>query len=208
MIEGKALHVFGHALVPTRSLDLSDPATEEAIHVGIATSPSGRWSVIKLLNPSEESPWSYEFWLYDARTGARPVDLEVDAGKNAGIVWHGDTVFEVEWGGMGYTASELLLATDPARRTRIDDMLLYDEERALYVSFFPDGVSVGRSFAPKAEPERFPLPLEYESAVDARMTIESVEIQGPALVVVHRKADGSLARVRFLPGLLSDPPTR
>lgn len=202
VIEGKALHVFGHALEPTRSPDLTDPATEEAIHVGIATSPNGRWSVIKFLNPSRESPWSYDFWLYDAETGTRPIELEVDTGRNAGIVWHGDTVFEVAWGGMGYTMSELLLAEDPARRTRVDDLLLYDEKSALYVAFFRDGVEVGRPFAPEADRERFPLPLEYASSVDARMTIDSVAIQGPVLSVVHRKADGSLARVKLFPELL------
>ena len=204
VIEGKALHVFGHALEPTRSLDLSDPATEESIHVGIATSPSGRWSVITFLNPSEEFPWSYDFWLYDAETRAIPIALEVNTGRNAGIVWHGDAVFEVAWGGMGYTSSVLLLAEDPARRARVDDMLLYDQERALYVSFFQDGVEVGRVFTPEVDQERFLLPLEYVSAVDARMTIDSVEIQGPALSVAHRKADGSLARVQFFPELLSE----
>ena len=119
-------------------------------------------------------------------------------------MWHGDSVFEVEWGGMGYTISELLLAEDPARRARVDDMLLYDEESAVYVSFFRNGVEVGRLFGPEADRERFPLPLEYTSAVDARMTIESVAIQGPALSVVHRKADGSLARVQLFPEMLSE----
>ena len=207
VIEGKALHVFGHALEPTRSLDLSDPAAEEAIHVGIAPSPSGRWSVIKFLNPSEEFPWSYDFWLYDAEAKSRPIEIGVDAGRNAGVVWHGDSVFEVAWGGMGYTGSALFLAEEPARRARVDDMLLYDEERSLYVSFFRDGVEVGHLFAAKTERERFPLPLEYASAVDARMTIDSVEIQGSALSVVYRKADGSLARVQFFSELLMERAT-
>ena len=202
VIAGGALRVFGHALKPDALLDLSDPSTEEFILVQIARSPNGRRSVIQFLHRTEEQPRSYDYWLHDSATNATPVKFEVEVGRNAGVAWRGDDLVEVEWGGMGYTSSAFIRAENLQQRARVDNLLLYDEPRGLYVSFFRDGVEVGRLFSPETEKERFLLPLEYTSVVDALLTIEDVEIDGSALYVTHRKADGSLDRVRLLPELL------
>ncbi len=203
VIAGGALHAFGYALKPDAPLDLSDPSTEEAIFVQIARSPSGRRSVIQFMHKGEEPPGlSYDYWLHDSATKATPVKFELDPGRNAGVAWRGDDLIEVEWGGMGYRVSEFIRAEELQKRARVDDLLLFDEPRGLYVSFFREGVEVGRLFSPETEKQRFPLPLEYTSVVDASLTIEDVEIDGSALYVTHRKADGSLDRVRLLPELL------
>ena len=205
VIAGGALHAFGHALKPSAPLDLSDPSTEEAILVQIARSPNGRRSVIQFMHRTDERPWgSYDYWLYDSAANASPVRFEVEVGHNAGVAWRGDDLVEVDWGGMGYTISRFISAENLQKRARVDDLLLYDEPRGLYVSFFRDGVEVGLLFSPATENERFPLPLEYTSVVDARLTIEDVEIDGSALYVTHRKADGSLDRVRLLPRVLAE----
>jgi hypothetical protein len=81
--------------------------------------------------------------------------------------------------------------------------LYYDAAERVYVSFYRDGVEIGRLFEEDDQlKERFPINLEYVSVVDAMMTIEKVEIEGGALIVSHRRKDGSVVRESFLPKIL------
>ena len=193
------LHVFGYSLQPNFEIKLPTSLDDDdTSSISFSRSDDGRWIVIH----HERDVNSSEFWLYDDETRKKPFHLQIGSGRHGDIAWHGNRLFEVQYFGMGYTISIFVRVDDPENPVHTADLLHYDGERDIYVSFFPDGVEIGRLFDLTSAKERFPIALEYVSAVDARMTIEKVDIKGKELVVTHTRRDGSLAVERFLPDLL------
>ncbi len=194
VVAGK-LAVFGHVLDPKYPIPGDD---DEGRVIAFHSSPNERWIVIQSGYRVE-----VDLWLYDTQTKAKPVRIASQPGNHTRVSWHGNRVFGVSWGGMGYRMSELFQVEDPQRGKRIDDMLLYDEGRDIYVSFFIDhalgtGVELGRVFGGQGrKPERFRLNLEYTYASNARFAIEDATIAGNKIVVTHTRESGKKVRETF-----------
>ncbi|NIR65060.1 MAG: hypothetical protein GWN61_12590, partial [candidate division Zixibacteria bacterium] len=108
---------------------------------------------------------------------------------------HGDDILEIMAAGMGYTISYIYDPASPQERAIVNDMLLLDPERKLYVRFIQDEgymVAIGRIFSKNAEEERFPFSLESKWVTDALGKVEEVKLSGEKLFVTHRKEDGTL----------------
>jgi hypothetical protein len=195
-----ALHVFGHVLRPKFEIKLAtSPEDDDTSTISFPRSDDGRWVVIE----HSRDVNSIEFWLYDSHTGDRPARIPVGSGRHGDVQWHGDEVFEIKFAGMGYTISEFVHVAQPEKPFHVSDLLYCDAAERVYVSFYNDGVEIGRLFEEDDQlKERFPINLEYVSVVDAVMTIEEVEIEGAVLIVAHSRKDGSVARESFLPRIL------
>ena len=184
VVDGK-LAVFGYVLEPKYPIPGDD---SEGRVIAFHPSPDERWVVIQ-----SGYRVAVDLWLYDTATRAKPVRVASEPGNHTTINWHGSKVFEVFWGGMGYSMSELFRVEHVDRGKRVDDMLLYDDRRDLYVSFLIDeaittGIEVGRAFAePGVQPEKFKLDLDYTYVSEARFTIENVKIVGSEIVVTHTR---------------------
>jgi hypothetical protein len=197
VIDGR-LSVFGHVLTPRFPVKASDPPEEDDTLVGLHHSPSGRWVIIRTGRRLE-----LEMWLYDSQTREVPRKILAGGGSHVTSYWHGDDAFEIRHAGMGYWKSDFFLSRDLGKTFQVDDLLLYDPERDLYLSFYMDGVEVGRGFdRAGSHPERFDIKLEYTYRSDAAFTIEAVELRGQHLVVSHHKADGTIVQETFTPGHL------
>jgi hypothetical protein len=195
VIDGR-LSVFGHVLTPRFPVKASDPEEEDDTLIGLNHSPSGRWVIIRTGRRLE-----LEMWLYDARTREAPRKVPLaGGGSHVSSYWHGENAFEVRHEGMGYWKSDFFLSRDLKRTFQVDFLLLYDPERDLYVSFYMDGVEVGKGFdRAGAHPERFDIELEYTYASEAPFTIEKAELRGRHLAVSHQKADGTIVEETFTP---------
>jgi hypothetical protein len=194
VIAGK-LAVFGHVLDPKYPIPSDD---EEGRVIAFHPSPNEKWIVIQSGYRVE-----VDLWLYNTQTKAKPVRIASQPGTHTTVNWHGSQVFEVAWGGMGYSVSELFEVKDLQGGKRINDMLLYDQERDIYVSFLIDkalgaGIEVGRAFVKETrQPERYKLNLEYTYVSDARFAIDDVAITGKKVVVTHTRANGEKVRESF-----------
>jgi len=199
VIDG-ALQVFGHLLRPTFEIkQATSPEDEDYSTISFPRSGDGRWVAIV----HTRDTYSTEFWLYDSHTGNRPARIPVGSGRHGDLRWHTDDILEISFTGMGYSVSEFVEVTRPGESFRVADLLYCNASERIYVSFYQDGVEIGRLFEEDdALKERFPIDLEYRSAVDAVLTIEEVAIEGRALTVAHRRQDGSLARRTFSPVIL------
>jgi hypothetical protein len=194
VIDGR-LSVFGHVLTPRFPVKASDPEEEDDTLVGLIHSPSGRWVIIRTGRRLE-----LEMWLYDARTQEAPRKILTGGGSHVSSYWHGDDAFEIRHAGMGYWKSDFFLSRDFGKTFQVNFLLLFDPGRDIYVSFYIDGVEVGRGFdRAGSHPERFDMDLEYTYASDAAFTIEKVELRDRHLVVSHRKADGTIVQETFTP---------
>jgi hypothetical protein len=104
---------------------------------------------------------------------------------------------------MGYVSSGFVRVQEPRAVIDRGGVISYDPQADVYVSFFRDGVEVGHLFRADKPPERFPLDLGYESAVDASAAILRTRVEGDALLVDYTHADGSRASARFRPEVLA-----
>jgi len=196
-MEDGLLRVFDHTLQPKQEIKVgTSPDDDDLSHISFSGSDDGRWRVIKHCHDVN----STEFWLFDTESGEKPTLLP-DGGRHAEVHWHGNDVLEIRSRGMGYVVSAFIRVDDPERIVRVDDLLHYDREGDVYVSFFPIGVEIGQRFT-TAPRERFGLEPEYDSFVNASATTESVRVEGRELVVSHRRRDGSLAHEVFYPTTL------
>ncbi|MFQ5995008.1 MAG: hypothetical protein ACE5K1_07915 [Acidiferrobacterales bacterium] len=192
VLDGK-LSVFGHVLNPKYPIPGDD---YEGRVIAFHASPNSKRIVIQSGYRVE-----VDLWLYDTETKTRPIRIPSKPGNHTTVNWHGNSVFEVFWGGMGYSMSQLFRVAAPQNGKRIDDMLLYDEQWDVYVSFFTDdkaGIEVGRAFPERElKPEKIKLDLEYTYVSDARFTIDDVRIVGNKIVVTHTKANGEKVEEAF-----------
>lgn len=196
-VEEDALHVFGHVLQPKFNIKLADfPEDDDVSSISFPSSGDGRWVVIV----HKRDVNSVEFWLYDRRTGEQPVRLPVGPGRHGEVRWHGDEIFEISFAGIGYTLSRFVHVARPEESFEVRDLLHYDDDTRVYISFVPDGVEVGRLFEQdESSRKRVPLGFDYFSAADARTSIETVDYDDGLVTVTHRRQDGSLARQSFRP---------
>ena len=187
VVEGK-LAVFGHVLDPKYPIPSAD---FEGRVIAFHISPDEKWIVIQ-----SGSRIKVDLWLYNTETKAKPVRIVSQPGNHTTVCWHGSEVFEIFWGGMGYSKSQLFQVGDPQIGKQISDMLLYDRQHDVYVSFFIDDsllsrIEIGRTFdKQKLKPQRFKINLEYTHVSDARFAIDHVKIIGNKVVVTHTKMNG------------------
>ena len=187
VLDGK-LTVFGYMLDPKYPIPGAD---SEDRFITFRQSPNKKWIVIQ-----SGYRIKVDLWLYNNETKAKPVRIASQPGNHTAVNWYGSKVFEIFWGGMGYSMSQLFQVEDPQIGQQIDDMLLYDYRRDVYVSFFVDdsyssGIEIGRAFyEPKLKPERFKLNLEYTYVSDARFAINDVRIIRNRVAVTHTKMNG------------------
>jgi hypothetical protein len=204
-----AIVVFGHRLVPTEPLPEAGECGDcGPIHsVGFRHSPDGRWILIV----SDVPLTSNDVWLYDTLTEAMPLHV-VDRRRGQhllGAEWHSGRVFEVSWGGMGYTASLMLDAENPGDPRKLNGLLLYDAGRDVYVRYLyddatsADSIEIGSVLSAAGEPERFPISLDNVYLSDSQFMIEVVEIDGTSLIVTYNTAAQGPVREEFSPRLLS-----
>lgn len=194
VVDGR-LAVFGHVLDPRYPIPGDD---YEGRVIAFHASPDGKRIVIQSGYRAE-----VDLWLYNVDAKAKPVRIASQPGNHTTVNWYGSRVFEVSWAGMGYSMSELFRVEDMQRGRQVDDMLLYDVGRDIYVSFVMDdalgaGIELGRAFVgQEREPERFKLKLEYTYVTDARFTIKDVAIEGNKIIVTHTRSNGEKVREAF-----------
>lgn len=199
-VVGGRLAVFGYVLDPIYPIPGADV---EGRVIAFHVSPDKKWIVIQSGYRIE-----VDLWLYDTESKAKPVRIASQPGNHTTVNWHGSEVFEVFWGGMGYGMSQLFRVADPQTGKRIDDMLLYDPRRDVYVSFLIDDslssvIEMGKVFSEqKPKSERFKLDLEYTYVSDARFAIDDSKIIGNKVVVTHTKTSGDKVEETFSPRLL------
>lgn len=194
-VVGGKLAVFGYVLDPKYPIPGAD---FEGRVIAFHLSPDKKWIVIQ-----SGYRIKVDLWLYNTETKAKPVRIASQPGNHTTVNWHGREVFEIFWGGMGYSMSQLFQVGDPQIGKRINDMLLYDQRRSVYVSFLIDDslsswIEIGRTFyEQKLKPERFKLNLEYTYLSDARFAINDVKIIGNRIVVTHTKMNGEEVEETF-----------
>jgi hypothetical protein len=204
VVEGAVL-VFGHRLETENPLP-GIGNCEGCGAIGFHRSPDGRWILIV----SDVRPTDNDIWLYDTRSGAMPKHLvDKRRGRHLETGWLSDRVFEVRWAGMGYSSSLLFDAAGPGAGKALDNLLLYDAARDVYVRFHYDAdrsasmVEIGLAFSASVGVERFPVALDNEYLSDWRDQFEGIEIDGAHLVVTyHTKARGPVTD-RFAPQTLA-----
>lgn len=194
VIDGK-LHIFGYTLEPKFPIKASSPPEDDDTLISFNRSPSGRWLIIRT-GYMEKT----EMWLYDANNKTKPIKIDLSPrGRHINSMWYGVDIFEIEHAGMGYRTSDFYQAQDLGKTFRVDSLLLYDLGMDIYVSFYMDGIEVGKGFAKgDLKPERFDIELDYKYVSDAMFTIEEVKIQGRRVIVTHRKSDDSLVEESFI----------
>ncbi len=203
-----AIVAFGHRLVPREPLPEASACDDcGPFHsVGFNHSPDGRWILIV----SDVHLAGNDVWLYDTRTEAMPIHV-VDKRRGrhfVGVEWHSGRVFEVSWGGMGYTTSLMFDAENPGDRKELNDLLLYDAGRDVYVQYLhdiatsTDVIEIGPVLSTAGETERFPIALDNEYQSNSRFMIEAVEIDDTILIVTYNTTAKGLVREEFSPQLL------
>jgi hypothetical protein len=200
VVDGK-LHIFGYILEPRYPITSSTPPEDSDTFITIIPSISERWIIIRTGYMAET-----EMWLFDTQKKTRPVKLDFQPkGRHIHNEWQNDEIFEIRHAGMGYWTSDFYLAGDLTKTFQVDSIMLYDLARDIYVSFYMDGIEIGKGFNKgDLKPERFNIDLEYKYVSEAISTIEDVMIQDPKLIVIHRKLDGTLASETFFPAHLDD----
>ena len=194
-VVGGKLAVFGYVLEP--KYPIPGPDFEGRV-IAFHFSPDKKWLVIQ-----SGYRVKVDLWLYNTETKAKPVRIASQPGNHTTVNWHGCEVFEIFWGGMGYSVSQLFQVGDPQTGKQIDNLLIYDCQRDVYVSFLIDdsrssGIEIGRIFfEQKLEPEKFKLNLEYTYVSDALSTIKDVNIIGNKVVVAHTKMNGKRIEESF-----------
>ena len=205
-----AIVVFGHTLVP------GDPLPEAGecddcgpFHsVNFVRSPNERWILIT----SDVHLANFDAWIFDTQSKAAPNHIaDKRRGRHfTGTEWHSDYRLELSFGGMGYSTSLFFDAANPNGAKKIDDLLLYDAERDVYVRYLHDfetwkhQIEVGPVFFVDGEIERFPIALDNEFLSESRLMIESVEIDGTSLVVTYDTTARGKVREVFYSRVLVD----
>lgn len=203
VVDGAVL-VFGHRLETRNPLpEIGD--CEGCGAIGFHRSPDGRWILIV----SDVRFTDNDIWLYDTSTGAMPNHL---VGKRQGrhleTDWLSDRVFEVRWGGMGYSGSLLFDAASPGAGRALANLLLYDAARDVYVRFHYDKhtranmIEIGAAFSASTWASRYPIVLDNEYPSDSIHQFESVEIDGAHLIVTYKTKAGGPVTKRFTPQIL------
>ena len=203
-----AIVAFGHRLVPREPLPEASECDDcGPFHsVGFNHSPDGRWILIV----STVHLAGNDVWLYDTRTEAMPIHV-VDKRRGRhflGAEWHSGRVFEVSWGGMGYMTSLMFDVENPGDPRELDDLLLYDAGRDVYVRYLhdfetaTDAIEIGPVLSFAGETERFPIALDNEYLSNSRFMIEAVEIDGTSLIVTYNTTAQGLVREEFSPRFL------
>lgn len=196
VVDGAVL-VFGHRLETENPLPKIGHC-ETCSAIGFVYSPDERWVMII----SDVRFTDNDIWLYDTSTGAKPRRV-VDKRRGKHLIetdWLSNRIFEIRWGGMGYTTSLLFDVANPGEGKALSDLLLYDVERDVYARFhnvaneYPGYmIEVGSAFSPAVPAERFAIALDMEYLSDWAFQIDSVEIDGAHLVVTYdTKARGKV----------------
>lgn len=163
------LKVFGHAI---RSPEIKNIEGES--FVSFSESPDKRWVVIGYDEPFEKTL----VWLYDRKTKAAPAIVQAKrVGKHFGVDWHGDGVFAIFWGGMGYKTSQLFQVANPDVYAEVDDIIVYDHVGDIYARYAFDKddnhfVFVGRAFHGRKAEEKYVIKLYVEDLFTASSSIE------------------------------------
>jgi len=180
------------------------PLGNEAV-IACKNSPDGRWITIQAgyrLN--------VDIWLYDSYTKTNPIKIDTEPGNNVRVIFHGNKVFEVRWGGIGYRMSDFFQTDNTKAKVHIDDVLSYFDVLDIYVCFYERGVKVGKVFG-KDSPEKFQVDFDLtndSSALSPLFVIDKVEITGEDLIVLHHMANGKKDVEIFKPKLLKGNTTK
>ena len=207
VVDGKIV-VFGHTLVPREMLPENEVCEEcESIHsVGFVRSPDER----RVLIISDVHLANFDAWVFDTQSNAAPIRV---ADKRRGrhhsqSEWHANDRIELFFGGMGYSRSLFIDVAKPADARVIDDPLLYDTDRDVYVRYVYDSdtgtdqIEIGGVFSADRTVERFPIALDNEYQSDSRFMIESAEIDGKDLIVTYNTTAKGEVRDVFNPSVL------
>jgi len=200
-----AILVFGHRLETDNPLPKQGNC-DECWPIGFHRSPTGRWILIV----SDVMFTANDVWLYDAGSKVTPRHLiDKRRGRHLETNWLSDRVFEVRWIGMGYSTSLLFDAANPGAGRAMDDLLLYDVERDVYVRYDYDNetssdmIEIGSVFSRLGRVEHFPIALGGDSRVDAIYKFKSVEIAGSSVIVTHATSGEVLVSDEFSPQVLA-----
>lgn len=210
MIVDGTIVVFGHTLVPRETLPEIEVCEEcVSMHsVGFVRSPDER----RILIISDVHLANFDAWVFDTQSNAAPTRV---ADKRRGrhlsrSEWHANDRIELFFGGMGYSRSLFIDVAKPADARVIDDPLLYDADRDVYVRYVYDSstgtdqIEIGSVFSADRGAERFPIALDNEYQSESRFMIESADIDGTNLVVTYDTTARGEVRDVFNPSVLME----
>lgn len=193
LYDGK-IKVFDYLLEPKNPID----DTEDTV-IACDSSPDGRWITVQ-----SGYRISVDIWLYDSYTKKRPIRIDTQPGNHTRVNFHSNAVFEVRWGGMGYRMSDFFQVDKPKVKVHIDDVLSYFDVLDAYVSFYENGVVIGKVFE-KIMPEKFHIDFDLTkdpNAISPLFVIDKIKIIGEELIVSHRRTNGQMTTEVFKPKLL------
>ena len=207
LVDG-AIVVFGHTLTPAEPLPDNIKCEEcGAFHsVSLVQSPDKRWVLII----SDVRLQNFDAWVFDTQSKSAPRRItDTRRGRHfTGVEWHSDDRLELSFGGMGYTTSLLFDAARAGGPKVIDNLLLYDGNRDVYVRYLYDSetstdrVEVGRVFSVDEAIERFDIALDNKYVSNSRFMIQSVQIDGANLLVTYDTTARGKVRDVFEPRAL------
>jgi len=191
--EDGIVKLFGFEIDVKKPVSISKPPREDDTSVYFKNNKNNEFIVVQLFSDMEA-----EFWLYNSALKQKPKKIQVETGRHAKVSWQGDHIIEISWGGMGYSITKYIDAKNLKHRTTVDDLLLYDNNSNIYVSFYRDGVEIGHVLNSECETKKIDLDLEYKYVSDAIMSIENVNIINETVSVKYLAKDGVIKNKSIL----------
>jgi len=200
--------VLGHELTTAEELpDLSCEECGSAHNVSLIWSPDDRRALVV----SDVQLANFDAWIFDRRDDAPPSRIAAQrAGRHlTKAAWHGNHKVELTFAGMGYAATILVDVSQPTDARELDNCLLFDAGRDVYVRYTWDAnskareIEVGTVFAGSRSVERFPIALDNEYHSDSMGMIKTVEIHGDELTVTYDTDARGIVRDVFRPRVLA-----
>jgi hypothetical protein len=158
-LNGNKLYTLGYTLKLGHTRKLVED--DRVIYPYITESPDKKRAII----------WAgeyitYDFWYID-REKNEAEWLDLDVGKYSFTKWHNNYIAEIQWGGMGYTFSEVFKFGDKMQRTDMKDLFYLDPEKEIYISGVSEGkkirdmkryIKIGRLFRDADTGEKMAIP--------------------------------------------------
>gem|GEM_PF-6471725 len=200
---GNRIIIPGHSLTLRHTRKLVED--DRVIYPSMTESPDKKKAVI----------WAgdyitYDFWYLD-RENDTAEWIDIDVGKYNYTRWYNNEIAEIQWGGSGYTISEVFKFGAQRLRAGINDIFYIDPDREIYVSGEVEGkktpaperyLVVGSLFDRQKKKEKFPLPYCYQDGW--WYDIIKVSIDGDKLSVCRNKCGDDFETLVFEPEILKE----
>lgn len=187
-IRGNEVIFGGIVLTPSIPIKESKPKREGDTLFSVWQSKNRTKLILEIYTVKSNNEFR-ELWFVDLSSGySRSMDLKT--GRNVTVNWWSDNLFEVQSGGASSRVSEIISTNNVDIHFRISRLLYLDATRGAYVSFYYDGIEIGKLFDKETNREKIDLPLEYDSILDAMQTISHIGIDNNKIRVEYLIRDG------------------